>query len=259
MSQVKIARGVKSVALATLLIAGTSSFLNAESAKKIFDSGFRNALKVLKYEKELSVNKAKVGREDYCVALYRTTDMPIRPFDAMKMESLSLNMGYNPAYLTYDSYGENKNIFCFVLSKEEKNASSALKEIRSRYPKIDNFSPMIVKLYPKFKYKRSIPFLGVLDDVTTESTTLLSNEIKRKNEVIANQKKEISKLNSKIKTLNDKIDSLAEANAISKKQDEESKAVDRDAREKVDISKLRLPNGVKKVGDGKSVYVIDKK
>jgi len=180
-----------------LVVGILSQTAQAESAKKIFDSGFRNALKVLKYEKEKSSTKENYSGQ-YCIGLYRSTDVTLKPFDAMKMESMGINLGLSPAYFSYDVFGENKNIFCLDIQSSQNKAVQSLKKIREDYPKIDNFNPLIVELDKRFKYDRAIPFLGVLSSVRGEGVTVLIAELESKKRLISQKNKKIKELSERL-------------------------------------------------------------
>ncbi len=195
----------KTLWLATALtLALTAS--NANSEKKVFDSGIRSALKVLKYEKEHSLTQASADiKNKYCVSLYRANSQVIKPFDVVKMESLSLYLEYKPSYLQYSQDGESKNIFCFASGDTKNEAKAKLKAIRARYGKIDNFNPMVIHLDAEGNYKRAIPFLGIWSKDLSETVGVLEEKIAKQKKEIAKQKREKARVEKTLKEENERI------------------------------------------------------
>lgn len=184
----------------------TFTALNANSDKKIFDSGIRSALKVLKYEKEHSLTQAGNDiKNKYCVSLYRANSQVIKPFDVVKMESLSLYLEYKPSYLQYSQDGESRNIFCFASGDTKNEAKAKLKAIRARYGKIDNFNPMVIHLNAEGNYKRAIPFLGIWSKDMSETVGVLEEKITKLKKEIAKQKRDKARVEKILKAENARI------------------------------------------------------
>ena len=192
----KRTNGTKRGVVFTLLMFFGASLVFAESMegkdRKIFDSGIKSALKVLKYEKGKSLNTTNLDiRGKYCISLNRSGSKPIKPFDVVKMESLSLYLEYAPMYLLHSINGESNNIFCFAQGDTKKEAKAKLKAIQARYPKIDEYNPMVTILQEEGEYKRTIPFLGVWSKDMSQTVELLNQEIEQRNKTIAIQKRSI--------------------------------------------------------------------
>ena len=170
--------------------------------RKVFDSGIRSALKVLKYEKEKSIEETdKQIRNKFCVSLNRTGDQSIKPFDVVKMESLSLYLEYEPMYLLHSNNGEVKNLFCFARGNTKDEAKAKLKAIRARYPKIDNYNPKIEKLKSAGTYKRAIPFLGIWSKDMSNTVQLLNEKVESQSLVIKKDNAHIKELSSSLETV----------------------------------------------------------
>lgn len=205
---------IKKTMLIVTALAITTTALTANSEKKVFDSGIRSALKVLKYEQESSLTHTDSAvKNKYCVSLLGDNGQVIKPFDVVKMESLSLYLKYEPAYLQYAENGESKNIFCFASGDTKKEAQAYLKAIRARYEKIDNFNPLVVQLNADSKYKRAIPYLGIWSKDMSETISVLNAKIEKQKLEIAEQKKENAKIKRNLKTISDTI--LSTSNKVS--------------------------------------------
>ncbi len=265
----------------TILITGVS----ANSEKTVFDSGIRSALKVLKYEQEHSLSEASNDiKNRYCVSLYKSDSQVIKPFDVVKMESLSLYLDYKPAYLQYDQDGESKNIFCFASGDTENEAKALLKAIRARYGKIDDFNPMIIRLDAKGEYKRAIPFLGVWAKDMTEVVGVLNAKIEKQKGELAKSKKETRDAERKLDEIKGKIlsistNDLSDFSAVSSDRDTDTKKeivaissaedkakprvetktkVEKKADVKVEVLvKKALPDNVKQSADCSRVFTVE--
>ena len=180
--------------------------------RKVFNSGIRSALKVLKYEKEKSIEETeKQIRNKFCVSLNRTGDQSIKPFDVVKMESLSLYLEYEPMYLLHSNNGEVNNLFCFARGNTKDEAKAKLKAIRARYPKIDNYNPKIEKLKSAGTYKRAIPFLGIWSKDMSNTVQLLNEKVESQAFIIKKDNAHIKELSASLETVVSTLKSKTDA------------------------------------------------
>ena len=199
----------QTILLSTLAITIGASSLSANNEKTVFDSGIRSALKVLKYEKENSMTQTDSDiKNKFCVSLYRTDKQVIKPFDVVKMESLALYLEYKPSYLQFSEDGESKNVFCFAGGDTAPEAEANLKAIRARYPKIDDYNPMVIQLTSKGQYKRAIPFLGIWAKDMSETVSALNSKIESQKIELAKAKKESELVSKKLAQIKEQITSL---------------------------------------------------
>lgn len=209
----------KKIVIAVIVVSIYASVASAEDkeGKEVFELGIRSALNVLTYEKEKSISYSGVEiSERYCISLYSGDKRVLEPFDVVKMESLSLNLGYEPAYLKYTEVGESKNIFCFDISDTRKESKAKLSAIGYEYRNIKQYYPKIVKLKEGSRYTRVIPFMGEWSKDMSHTVNLLNSKINTQKEKIEALELKLRKRKKAIRKMIMSFDDITD-NSLAKK------------------------------------------
>jgi len=250
--------------------------------KKVFNEGIANAIKVITYEKDMSLNSKKMGGM-YCLKIREISKKHFSSLDAIRLEALSLIMEYKPAHLIHEDETGAESVFCFATAETKEGIDASLKGIKFQYPKIGEYDPKIIKLETRGKWSRVIPSLGKWSkdmsgtiETLNEKIDELSGKLKDKNREAQSYKKKLDRYIENIeRTVRDVKDKLYSDNENTSKrvkvtieenpytsQKNEKKAKDTPKKEKSKkkkLSKKEHKNNVKESSHSDRVLYLDKK
>lgn len=207
--------------IATLCIAVSlcTPFAFADVEDDIFKSGVENTLKVLQYQKKLSLT---AGQNDYANKLcYKINpkdgEVALDDFSVIKLEALSLIAETEPLYF---SDNKNKNTLCFFTASGEEEYKAKMKLIEDKFKDIKAFKPEKITLSAKEGIFPTLPLLGKWNPDMSDTLGALNKEIgglkvkiEEKDAAIADANANIREIIDTVKDIATKVESKAQAAA----------------------------------------------
>jgi len=163
----------------TLLSTTLTAFLLTSTAygdveDDIFKSGVENAIKVMEYQKKLSLSDTdRDGR--FCYKLNpKDGEVAIDDFWIIKLEALSLIATTDPLYFE-DKKG--KKTLCFFTAKSKEAYKAKKKLIEDKFENILKFKPQQIVLKQKEGIIPIVPRLGKWNNDMSDTIKILNKQI----------------------------------------------------------------------------------
>ena len=141
--------------LIVILLLTLSSTISVadEALKKAFSEGLKTSIEVVEYEALQMHNSIEAG---FCAAITGKVEH-LKLWEEVKLESLALYFGYSPAlFESTDVSGHTKRVLCLSVEKQKENVVEALEQMRTMYPKLNNYLTSVEAL-PTHGLYRMIP------------------------------------------------------------------------------------------------------
>jgi len=239
---------MKRISVITAFCLITTS-IYADVEDDIFKSGVMNTIKVMKYQKKLSIQPKEYSGK-MCYEIHpKDGNTKLDEFSIIKLEALSLIAETDPLY-----YKDKKNHkkLCFFTAKTKEEYAAKKKLIEDKYDDIKQFHPQQVILNTKSGVIPVLPSLGKwnLDmsgaiEALNHEIASLKNRINEKQKALAKSKEELSRVIKTFKGLAAQIEKTAETT----KSDFETKKV---AKKFTDKEKKEAAETLKKELDKKA-------
>jgi archaellum component FlaC len=175
---------MKKMILSVVLI---FTFADSNEVKEAFNSGIRNALKVIKHERSQVYKKIPTG---YCISAKNENGI-IDDFSAIKLETLSLILGYKPSFIVDNN---RHKLLCLEIVDNIDSAKKVLSKMRKSYNKLDKFYPKIVMITDG--YHREIPNVGRFNKDMSPTIDALSDRVSELKRKYNSVKEELNKYKS---------------------------------------------------------------
>ncbi len=129
--------------------------------KEAFIAGIKESIKVIEYERSLY---SKPIMPSYCLEL-KAKNRLLKHYEKIKMESLALYLGLNPALFRY----KKRALLCLSVADNEDILQKDRVKIKREYPEIENYQLHTFPL-SLIEIERILPIVGVMERVSQDTS-----------------------------------------------------------------------------------------